>query len=516
MSKLDEKHHLVLFVLCLYILSSAPFLLNTNGLYWDDWVSYGHSPETIESLSFQLQAGIKGHFAKFLTSFGNSIYPFRLFVFFAYLFISFAFYAFLRSLNFNQTRCLTASAVFLLYPLPFAKVPISIIPFMFPLFLFSAAVYVSSFKMFYRSFCLRLVTIPLFLGSFSLGSILVFFYCWLLFVSLRPLGNDGLKLTKQTLLTFFILPIAYYLLKINLWQPTGLYEGYNSIEIQALILFPIKILSIGYDFTFGLFLGRNLFVFLCVIIAVIFIARFRGRAFSLSGSFGKWFLVTHYKLLACFLFLFVGAIFAYVAVGKTPVVSGWNSRFGILIPFSVAVLISGFVPLRSAFKTRVKCAVGCLLVLFGLKSFVGYHELAVEWKHMLVVGDYMRCNDSLGKSDTFIVKEYYEGADVSNSKNFYEWTGLYRAVSGKSDKLFVVGEPQIAIKSASELVSYKQYSFDEWLGKNRDEPSLIELTKSTVKKYGFSGISYGLLRLPQKLDSCDGNNEAAINIKFPQ
>ena len=82
-----------------YFFSNLLLLLNTDGLYWDDWAMYYQDEATFLSFMQQIQHGIKGDFAWYLLHLGNGIFSFRLFVVCSIFLMGMAVYYILSSIK---------------------------------------------------------------------------------------------------------------------------------------------------------------------------------------------------------------------------------------------------------------------------------------------------------------------------------------------------------------------------------------------------------------------------------
>ncbi len=82
MIKVNNIKKIDLLYLGLFFIAHFFMLVNYEGLYWDDWVAYAQERETLAVLNDMLQTGIKNEFFTIMSNLFNSIYAFRLFVFF--------------------------------------------------------------------------------------------------------------------------------------------------------------------------------------------------------------------------------------------------------------------------------------------------------------------------------------------------------------------------------------------------------------------------------------------------
>lgn len=105
--KVDTKSIARLFIL--YSISYIFLLLNTRGIYWDDW-SLNQSSEIVKSIFDQAGFIVFGHLHLFLKKIGNGIYIYRLINFFSYFIAGICLYYILQRIRFfdkNQNNLST-------------------------------------------------------------------------------------------------------------------------------------------------------------------------------------------------------------------------------------------------------------------------------------------------------------------------------------------------------------------------------------------------------------------------
>jgi len=85
MSILNNQRVIFCIFFFIYLIANSFFILNYNGVYWDDWTLYEHDFETINSFFYQA-AGEIGYSVSWLhyalSTIGNGVYIYRVFTFF--------------------------------------------------------------------------------------------------------------------------------------------------------------------------------------------------------------------------------------------------------------------------------------------------------------------------------------------------------------------------------------------------------------------------------------------------
>ena len=77
----------VTVIFTVYLMANITYLLNIDGVYWDDWVAYNQEYSTLIRFYGEIMNTTHGYFSIVLSEVGNGIYGFRL-ALFAMYFIS--------------------------------------------------------------------------------------------------------------------------------------------------------------------------------------------------------------------------------------------------------------------------------------------------------------------------------------------------------------------------------------------------------------------------------------------
>ncbi len=431
---------------------------------------FNQNEDTLELLWSMVRHGIKGDFASFLLSTGNGIWPFRITaIVICYICSSLFYRILLKHPQITNTQAKTAFALALLYPLPATKTALSIVPFLFPLIFFFAAFYLSLINKFENKFYGKFIIIALFTISFSTNSLLLFYYSFILYKYTKNYKNFNficIKLFIKKYWYYILLPILFYLYKIIFISPWGLYYGYNSVNFKNIFKLPILFLDSFNVAVFGIMNGEPIFYYFIILIIIIYII----FACIIKKINKKTIISINKKNLYIFIssaLIIFFAITPYLMVDKIPVSQGWNSRFLILAPYGVGLFWASFIELfqsnNKSLKNLKKLLVAAIMVCFTLISYNKYREYLIDWYFDLAVIDIFSSNSDIQKENTFIIKEYSDGVDITVNKNYYEWTGILRRIFNQETRLMIprYGSDEVSIDPYCGNI-YRQYNYIDW------------------------------------------------------
>lgn len=464
----------------LYIISNTIILLNYNGIYWDDWVIYAQSRETLAIFYDMIQYGIKGDFITVLSKFSNGIYLFRLFLVMAYLLIAYFIYKILITTNiFNQTESKLIAFISVIVPIAPVKTYLIIILFIFPLLIFYFAFYLLAKNYPLHNKSLKVIILFLFLCSFSTNSILVFYSSVLLY--LYYMDNNGtFKISFENLYNFFIsrwdfigLPVFYFIYKSLFLVPYGLYDNYNkvSFDIKQIQLHLTKsIETMTSDYVYYLF--DNYIVIIASAIIALIVAVLSKYNFEINKK----------KITILFgmsIVLFFLAIFPYIVVGKTPVLEGVNSRFALLLGPALSMFLISVLALTShlflKYKNKVFVfLVSLFIVLFVSKNITEQYNQNIDWFYQVSIMENFKENEIIKNYTTFIVHNNIRSKlHGKRDFRFYGLNGLLKKVFGDTKRLMILPPLKKQLPDMYRKFGiYKQYNFYEW--DNNQNP--IEIT----------------------------------------
>ena len=390
------KNIYILFVV--YLIANITYLLNFDGVYWDDWVTYNQDLSTLTRFFGEIQSSINGYFFIVISSIGNGIYGFRLALFLMY-FVSglMLVYIFKTTKIFNNQSAYLIGLFFLISPVFHTKVALSIIPFYFSVFLFFLAWYLlaRNIKQFY--WFQKLIVLALFFMSFTTASLLVFYGLVLLYILYKQYYEADEKnsfLYKiesfvRGYIEFILLPIVYFIYKHLFLQPSGLYANYNKINIDNWRLYErVEIALYQFiEFSVPLFWVVGL-ISVVIVCGVLLLPKYRGFCQINLPSYRVAVIILAIGMLGMLL-----AVFPYIMVGKLAGFLDWSNRFHLLtlIPSSMVLygilmlVLRGGSYLLSFFvgeTVRNLISVGVVVFLISIflcRSVYDQHRYNIDW-----------------------------------------------------------------------------------------------------------------------------------------
>lgn len=226
-----------------------------------------------------------------------------------------------------------------------------------------------------RCLALRCMALSVFFLSFTLNSLLVFFYAvatafFLLRTRGRPFVDRCAQLLKTVLRwpDFIALPIVFWIWKSICTPTSGYYENYNKPNFATDHLLQGLALTVQ--------------VFLAPTSVELFTPVSWALAAAIAGGLIGYRLVSRLPQLAdgeanspisspllgfCGLILFLGAAFPYVVVGQPIASYGWWSRNAILMPLPISMLsVAVAIGLTGRLHGRPKAWFVVTAILTGL------------------------------------------------------------------------------------------------------------------------------------------------------
>jgi len=481
-----------------YFFSNLLLLLNTDGIYWDDWAMYYQDEATFLSFMQQIQHGIKGDFAWYLLHLGNGIFSFRLFVVCSIFLMGMAVYYILSAIKeLTHQDVFYITMFFLLVPINVAKVSNSVVPFLFPILLFYSGFALFVYFLKKRWLWLRLTILALFALSFSTNSILVFYFSIFLYAYYFHFGFDVKACIRNAFvllkkyLDFFILPFAFFIYKSLYLKPYGLYEGYNHISANSALKGVGILFKSVYTSLYDVVLQSAVYGLYALPLFFIVLYLLRHKSFSLLSSvaYVKWFFMVGFLL-------FFLSVFPYAMVGKSGGLEGWSSRFQMLNGLGIAfILYFGTLFLQKKYHLTSKTTLVVMwfmIVSFSMKNVHNYYKAQVDWFYNLSIIENMKTNETIKEQRTFVIHNTIRDSLLFERQlRFYEYNGFFKkAFADDIRNAFRYEEYMSERKERQSFLTHKQYNFSKW---EASSPFLIIISKNyqeSIRDKDFMKLLY--------------------------
>lgn len=454
-------------------------LLLNDGVYWDGWLIYDIFLEKDwnDYYLWTSEIGdlpIMSYFYRLLVKiFPGVIFGYKLVAFLSITFSALFVYMICNELRLtNRKENLFIALLSLSYPAYQVSVELCVnqysVCYCFFLLACLIAVKSKSKERIFHYF-LRLCSLALFIISFRVNSLLVFYFGFFLILVFDIQRrwefssiSDAFSKIIQRRLDYLMLPFLYWIIVKFFFPAHAGYSGYNQPGggsllqiIYNFIMFLknavyaqlntalINLINLPVLLVLCLFTTYYIYLTNSLDDKVFFKQKLRPRSFLLFGFF-----------------LLVLGIFPYVAVGKVPLISGWRTRHALLIALPMAIIIVSFGRLFFSNKKGSISKIGftflvILVLAFSLSSITYYISWQARWiKDRSVMTN---LSDLKMKEDIsiFWIKDKFP-VGGENYYRFYEWATMFKTVWGDES---YIGLDQKKYSTAS-LASYK-FSFNK-------------------------------------------------------
>ncbi len=465
----------------IYILSHSMMCV-ISGIWWDDWTIWTYSSDTIKEM-FR-SAGVPWEAYNLFSVMWLPYWGYRIIVFLEYLLGGIFLYKILESLDlFSDKDAFWISAIYMTVPVNDIRVTLICYGYSLSLFLFLLAFFIVTRMKNSKGrspIPLRIISLLLFLYSYTTGSLLVFtgiLWLYLLYAATRQ--NKDAKCTEIVKIfvksnwDYFLLPFVFYIVKGIFFKPYGQYVGYNSVTlkslVKALLCLPnasVKTLNyIKYNYS------RQISI---ISAAAIIICCFAYFMITRKNTDGRHKTSWKQDVL---MFLFGGAVylagvFPYIVVrdGNAIKSTGVVGRDAMLAGFGIAISVWAFVRLVH-FPELLQKVVFISMIVFGIihfnKWYLNYQE---DWYHQLIFAGEISDNEELADDTTILCD--FSNAWPCGGTRFYTLNGMSYLVTGKMDKFYFS-----SIGDLSDGLKFSEY-FTE--GYNADDYDYTDMTIDSI------------------------------------
>jgi len=468
-----QRYKELLIIFFLYSSANILLLLNTSGIYWDDWSLVNNSYETKYDMFSQASGTFLGTMGASLhhtlLSVGNGIFVYRVLTFIMYFFIILFLFTILNKIKELSTRDrFFIITLFSVAPLNSARIAIINFPYVLYLGIFFFAFYLLSNKLDRGRYFLRYIILALFFISFIINSLLVFYAIVLFFIFyINYMHREDRYMKKLQLfifsnLDFILLPIIFFMVKVNYCVSTGLYASYNSINLESLFAVPVGVLIAFYTaFVEPISQSASLLPYFWGVL-FIFLIYVKSNEYTSQNR----------DIKMDFIFLYVGiiffilAVFPYVAVGKIPTMDALKSRHQLLVPLGfVFMLYFGIkiISVKMKFTYYVEHAIMVFFVLaFLTQNVYSYYGYKQDWFYQVAIEEQMKESALIRQNSTFVVEVALENKLANGRKlSFYEQNGRLKKIFNRDNRLMVNDEQEL--NRVLKYRQHKQYNFSTWI-----------------------------------------------------
>jgi|GEM_PF-1125859 len=475
------------------------FMLFNDGLFWDDWVSFGKSPDYLLDLSQQWGNIYLGYYTSFIFASPDTNYLGRLLVFLFYLLSALFLFETLKGIKeIDSNSRFLIVLLFMIIPVNNARIALCCSFMAIGYVLFFLGLWLVSKYMSHRSVFLRLAILMIFFASFSiLNSLLPFYlivlgyiyYADRICISLSPINRPitDLFIQSKRYTDFILLPLVFWAVKTIFLKPFGLYEGYNTITVGNLLISPFRLVFSFYNTLIDVLIESLVISWQSLLLwALLFLAAvalMRARYTADEHRYDS-------KLFKLGIILFAVGVFPYLVVGKVPTVIEWNTRHQLLVPLGMAFilyyglnLLSEKANLHQGYR---KILLSLILATFLCANIVTYADYQRDWYKQTSLIENFKASEIMRNNNTFLFDDHTYDFNANNrSYRFYEYTGMMREAFGDESRL---GCDWLSFEGLPYYKQFSAYNLENYTG---DNPTFIGVTVE------HGDLPFGLADLPK-------------------
>lgn len=468
----------------LYCIGNIFFLLNFEGIYWDDWTLY--NVDTASMLSqFQMNGGfITGYIHYVLLNIANGVFMYRLLVFITFFLSGIFIYKILSQHITTQKNAFWITLIYLTIPINSAKIAIINAPSTFNLFIFFTAFFLlTKYITTPKSILYRILILFLFFISFTINSLLVFYAIIPLYMIYTIIIETKIKKNQymfiysvkkfvSTYIDFIVLPIIFYIVKTTYMMPSGLYETYNQINFNL-----DKIVNIiNTSFTTSIYEPIYLSVQTSLMYWYVFLFVFITLLLIIQNKIMSKEPFYHYIIFIVLgVLVYILAVFPYATVHKLPQLNVWESRHQLLMPLGLAFILYAILSFFSKLHKNISHLFFLLLItIFTIQNIYHDYRYIKDWYYQVALEENFKSLKIIQDNTTFIA-EVKLNKSLANGRNlpFYEQNGRMKKVFGDDKRLMV--EQKKDINNFKKYKYYRQYNFSSW---EPESPYYIIISKN--------------------------------------
>ena len=504
-----RKDYILIFIL--YSFSFGLILLN-QGIFWDDWVLYKQNPNSI--LEMFKETGFFLHWPaylyNFLLSINQGIFLIRLLIFVTYLFSAFFLNYVLSKIRIiDPLSRLFIVLIFALFNINSARILIDTLHYTICNFLFFFGFYLIVKFFFRKKILYRILSLFCFFISFSTNSFLFFYiipFIYIFYIKKDQIVSNKISFKNflfslkkaYKYLDFILLPFIFFIIKIRLFEPYGLYGGYyNNISLKNLN--PINFIKAFYGSFLQVFKTDYIrlisYPFLFIIISVIIFLIIKKLYRSDIINFNKK-NINHDLFLAGFgLLAFFAGVFPYIAVGKIPNLLDWDSRHQLLIPLGASFILYYILKIffrEIDLRANIKIFFYSFLIgLFLCSNMFIYLDYQKDWFKQLSLIENFKTSSVIKNNNNFLFTDNNKDSNaMERSYRFYEWTGIMKQAFKDESRFGVNVSEKDNINGLLGLKNYPQYNFSTYNSGSKEVNVIIEHGEFELSKENIIKLFY--------------------------
>lgn len=437
-----------IYILLITVLLAHGLLLLNDGVYWDGWLVYRYLKDHNYEALYQTykMAGTWGVPSLYLTLnyFGNLIFIHK-FVVFCCIYTAniFAYFSAKRLNLLSDLECLFIGMLSIAYSSYQAWHELMVMPYAILYAIFYVAVYLLLFSCDVRSCSKRIiiktVSVFLFLISFSMASLLAYYYAGMLLYYVKD-GGDELFSWRRIVVFLkanvglMLLPIVYRTIKVCFSSPFGKFSGYNKIVYDpAMWIFNIMVtlrnsVNVQLSECITNLIEYPLLIVLVGLVVCVAQAGIRVNNVSPQKQVSpKGMLI--FGVVALLL-----AIFPYAAVGIFASSQGWSTRHSLLMYIPISIIIVAVTKIGLAERITSGSRAHVFLILMLVAGFVitdnkVYMQYQLRWVKDKAFISALRNRDNLKNYSMYLIHDNVS-TGIRELYRGYEYSSMFKEAWG--------------------------------------------------------------------------------------
>lgn len=439
-------NHAIIAVVALIV--QGPILL-MDGIYWDGWLIYTYLAEknwnNIIAMFIESGSPTTLYLHWFMGYLPNIILGYRLLAFVSIACSGLLVYLIGNEIKWvNSTENLWIALLSLAYPANQVAFEVINAPSVFYLCLFYSACLLAlraERVVGFGHYGLRASAVLLFLISFTVNSLLVFYFGFLLLLVLvvRRLQSRSLReIITRFLphhLDYILLPFLYWIAKDIFFPPYGQYAYYNQFQLSIDLLiantraFLINSIYEQFNTIWHSLAGHPLFWLLAIAFTTLMYLTFRGD--TRSGS-AQPTVRSSFALLLVGIFFLVLSIFPYVVVGLSPSGRNFTTRHALLIGLPVGIMLvalTGILFTRASMRAVKFVILSMLCLGFGMVMIGNYIDWQNRWVKDLSVITHLSISEKATPFSVFVIEDHLP-IPGTHDYRVYDYSSMFNQVWG--------------------------------------------------------------------------------------
>lgn len=508
-----------LIYICLYYAVTQGLILLVSGLWFDDWCLINISNQGLFQWSLEMGRPDVFPITVLVRDFPEMFYKAGVFI--SYYIVAGCFYLLVRKIfKMDMKNALMLCLIYLCIPVNDVRIIKTAMPYTLGLMFWFLAFSILVYKYTDLKIGFRILTLVLFFCSFILNSLLVFYGLVLLYIIVTERSFKRILLKAD----FFVLPFIFFFGKQILFPAKGVYSSYNQVNSTLLFqgikdvfhVFLTVFREILSEFLTPVFMPEVILV----IVALAGIMLRNGKCSAFISGLEKGennirFIAVEFLIG---LLAVLAGLYPYVVTGGTVVITGFEGRDSILVPFGGAMFIDALLKLLCKKEGRI--VVTAVFMIAGIMHFTEWYsnyQCMYYWDRG--IQEYLKMNTDLKNAKTiYFIGEGTKGQEIgwSYGTSFYTFNAVFEEVFGDENRLVIRGS-ELEIVNNPDYISplidrewYNLTGFDE----NRNKVDAVILYSNTIE--GVRGMTLRLSEITGRDIGDKLIEEASFKVIYPE